>query len=246
VPYLWGTQGFAYNYGRLREVLGRNPEPSWKLLFDPAITGRLRDCGIAWQDGAGSIMADLALLAIGADPAAEDLAALARAEAALLAVRGDVRYIDNSNRYRSDLASGEICIATGPSGDLVQARELARTSGSGADLRYVIPLEGGLLWVDLLAIPVDAPDPEAAHILINYLLEPAVIARVTTASRYANANRASDVWLEPRVRGDPAIYPEAMAFERLRLVPSESLEYTRERTRMWTRVRTAAGATAPD
>ena len=238
VPYVWGTQAFAYNVAAVTRALGREPPASWDLLFDPATTRRLAACGIAWQDGAGSIMSDLALLAIGRDPATEDPGALAAAEAALLRVRGDVRYIDNSSRFRSDLANGEICIATGSSGELLQARDLAREAGKGVEIRYVLPREGALLWVDLLAIPADVPNIEHAHRLINYLLDPAVIAQVTNASKFANANRSADVLVDRAVRNDPGIYPPAEAVARLRLVPAESAEYARQRARMWTRVRT--------
>ncbi len=239
VPYVWGTQAFAYNVAAVRAALGAEPPPSWRLLFDPDYTRKLADCGIAWQDSAGSIMVDLALLALGADPAGESLTDLAAAERTLRAVRGDVRYLDNSGRFQGDLASGAICIATGASGELAQARDLARETGQGIDIRYVIPEEGALTWIDLLVIPADAPHPAAAHRFIDFLLRPEVIAAVTNASRYANANRAALPLIHPSVRSDPAIYPDEASRARLKLVPAESAAYARERTRMWTRVRTA-------
>jgi len=237
VPYVWGTQAFAYNAGAVARALGREPEPSWKLIFDPAYARRLASCGIAWQDSAGSIMTDLALLALGRDPAGESADDLHAAEAAFMRVRPYVRYIDSSDRFRSDLASGEICIAIGSNGELLQTRALARQNGSGVDVRYVVPEEGALMWVDLLVIPVDAPHPDAAYRLLDYLLEPEVIAGVTDASRFANANRDATALIDPAVRTDPAIYPPADVQSRLHLVPAESQEYTRLRTRMWTRIR---------
>jgi putrescine transport system substrate-binding protein len=239
VPYVWGTQAFALDVQRVRRALGREPEPSWRLLFDPRNARRLASCGIAWQDSAGSIMVDLALLAIGRDPGAEREEDLRAAEETIMSVRPYVRYIDSSSRFRSDLASGEICIATGSSGELLQARDIARESGRDADIRYVIPDEGALLWVDLLVIAADAPHAEAAHRFIDYLLRPAVIAAVTNASKFANANVAASPFVAPAVRDDPGIYPTSEVYSRLHLVPSESLEYSRQRTRMWTRVRTA-------
>jgi putrescine transport system substrate-binding protein len=237
VPYVWGTQALAYNTRAVAKALGREPEPSWRLFFDPENARRLASCGIAWQDSAGSIMTDLALLAIGRDPAGESVDDLRAAEAAFMRVRPYVRYIDSSDRYRSDLASGEICIATGANGELLQTRELARQNGSGIDLRYVVPIEGALMWVDLLVIPADAPHVAAAHRLIDFLMDPAVIADVTNTAKYANANRDADALVDPAVRGDPGIYPPADVRSRLHLVPAESQEYTRLRTRMWTRVR---------
>ena len=238
VPYVWGTQGFAYGVQAIERALGRSPEPSWQLLFDPAIARRLAPCGIAWQDSAGSIMVDLALLAIGRDPAGESADDLAAAEAALMRVRPYVRYIDSSGKNRSDLASGDICISTGSSGELLQARDIAQENGTGVDVRYVLPAEGALMWVDFLVIPAGAPHVEAAHRFIDYLMEPAVIAAVTNASKFANANRDADALVDPAVRNDPGVYPPPAAREQLHLVPAESQEYSRLRSRMWLRVLT--------
>jgi putrescine transport system substrate-binding protein len=71
VPYVWGTQAFAYNVAAVERALGTPAPNSWKLMFDPQYAAKLARCGIAWQDGGGSIMLDLGLLALGLDPAAE-------------------------------------------------------------------------------------------------------------------------------------------------------------------------------
>jgi putrescine transport system substrate-binding protein len=236
VPYVWGTQGFAYNTRAVAKALGREPEPSWQLLFDPENARRLASCGIAWQDSAGSIMVDLGLLAIGRDPAGESLDDLRAAERAFMRVRPYVRYIESSGIFRTDLASGEICVAVGANGELIQARDLAAENGSGVDVRYVLPKEGALMWVDLLVIPADAPHPEAAHRFLNFLLEPAVIADVTNMSKYANANRDATALVDPAVFADPGFYPSVEVRSRLHLVPAESMEYTRARVAMWTRI----------
>lgn len=239
VPYLWGTHAFAYNVAAVTRALGHEPEPSWSLIFDPAIARRLQDCGITWQDSAGSIMLDLGLLAIGRDPAGESLEDLHAAEAAFMRVRPYVRYVESGGRNRSDLASGEICITIGPNGDMIQARDLAREARSGVDVRYVVPKEGALLWVDLLAIPADAPHREAAYRFLDYLLEPAVIAGISNASKYANANRDATALVDPSMRSDPAVYPPQDVRARLHLVPAESQAYTRARVAAWTRILTA-------
>lgn len=238
VPYVWGTQAFAFNTQAVAQALGRVPEPSWRILFDPKNAQRLASCGIAWQDSAGSIMTDLAMLAIGRDPSSESTEDLQAAVDALMGVRPYVRYIDSSSRFRSDLATGEICIATGASGELLQARDLAAENRTGVKVQYVLPREGALMWVDFLVIPADAPHVDAAHRFIDYLMEPAVIADVTNTAKFANANRDADPFVDPSVRNDPAVYPPADVISRLHLVPAESLKYSRLRSRMWIRVLT--------
>ena len=238
VPFLWGTHAFAYNRAMVAKALGREPEPSWNLMFDPENARRLAPCGITWQDSAGSIMLDLGLLAIGRDPAGESLDDLRAVEAAFMRVRPYVRYVESGSRNRADLASGDICITVGPSGEMLQARALALETHSGADIRYVVPREGALMWVDLLAIPAEAPHLEAAYRFLDYLLEPAVIAEISNASRYANANRDAKQLLSAGVRDDPGIYPPAEEQARLHLVPAESQAYSRARSAAWTRILT--------
>jgi len=242
VPFLWGTHAFAYNRNAVMKALGQEPEPSWNLMFDPQNARRLAGCGITWQDSAGSIMLDLGLLAIGRDPATESLDDLHAAEAAFMRVRPYVRYVESGSRNRSDLASGEICITVGPNGEMLQARALAIEAASGADVRYVVPKEGALMWVDLLVIPSGAPHSEAAYRFLNYLLEPAVIARVSDASKYANANRDATPLVDKAVREDPGVYPPADVMSRLHLVPAESQAYSRARVAAWTRILAASQA----
>ena len=242
VPFLWGTQGLAYNHTAVAHALGREPQPSWKLMFDPQNARRLARCGITWQDSAGSIMFRLGLLAIGRDPAGENLEDLRAAEAAFMRVRPYVRYIESGSRNRTDLASGEICMTVGPSGEMLQARALAIESKSGAEVRYVVPEEGGMMWVDMLVIPVGAPHLEAAYRFLDYLLEPAVIAEVSNASSYANANRDATPLLDATVRDDPGVYPPADVMSRLHLFQGESQAYTRARVAAWTRILSARQA----
>src|SRR5690606_13800707 len=102
----------------------------------------------------------------------------AKAEAKLLEVRPYVRYF-HSSKYVSDLANGNICIAAGFSGDVLQAADRADEAGRGVDIAYSIPKEGGNLWFDMLAIPADAQNVDEAHSFINYLLKPQVIAEVS-------------------------------------------------------------------
>ena len=130
-----GHRGLRYDAKVLARALHRQPEPSWNLMFDPrdrAPARRLRHhlAGQRWLDHVPSGLA----LAIGRDPASEDLADLRAAEAAFMRVRPYVRYIESGSRNRTDLASGEICMTVGPSGEMLQARALALESRSGAEV----------------------------------------------------------------------------------------------------------------
>jgi putrescine transport system substrate-binding protein len=239
VPYLWGIHAFGYEVDRVTAALGHAPPQSWRMIFDPEIARRLEPCGIAWQDSAGSIMTKLALLGIGLDPTSEKPEDLDAAEAAFMRVRPYVRYIDSTDRTRTELASGELCIAIAPNGEVLTARDVAREARTNVNLRFVVPEEGALLWADLLVIPANAPHPDAAHRFIDFMLRPDVIAKVTDDSKYANANREGTQRVTPAVRDDPDVYPSPETMRRLHLLPADTPQYARARTRMWTRVRTS-------
>jgi putrescine transport system substrate-binding protein len=116
--------------------------------------------------------------------------------------------------------------------------DVARETGRDVEIRYVIPKEGATLWIDTLAIPKDAPHPANAHRLIDYLMRPDVIAEVTKATFYPNANSAADELLPPEIRNDPMVYPDASAMRRLHMNAALSDAYTRAQNREFTRFKT--------
>jgi putrescine transport system substrate-binding protein len=85
------------------------------------------------------------------------------------------------------MALGEYCVVLGWSGDVLTAA----ADSSGADLRYVVPREGGLLWADLFVVPVDAPRPAAAHRFIAYMLQPPVSAAAASYNLQPSPVRAA-------------------------------------------------------
>ena len=65
------------------------------------------------------------------------------------------------------MANGDVCIAMSWAGDYATASARASEAGKDIDLRYFVPEEGGLLWVDIIVIPKDAKNLE---MLIYYLI----------------------------------------------------------------------------
>jgi len=153
------------------------------------------------------------------------------------AIRPYVRDI-TSGLVTTALVDGEICFAVGPSADFRAARNLARETGRDVEIRYVIPKEGAMLWIDTLAIPADAPHPGNAHAFIDYLLRPEVAAANSDFVYYANANAAATPLIEEELRNDPGIYPTPEVKERLQPNLAKSAEYTRLLNRSWTRFTT--------
>jgi putrescine transport system substrate-binding protein len=158
------------------------------------------------------------------------------AQNALMAVRPYIRKISNGSLV-DDLASGELCIIIASNGDALQARERVQIAANGERVRYSVPREGAVLWFDVAAVPVDAPHPDNAHQLINFLMDSRIAGENSNAIHFPNGNAASQSLLPPELTN-------AVAFPRgelaTRLIPerARSESYVRLRTRMWTRFRT--------
>ena len=206
VPYMWGTVGIGYNEEKVRAVLGKDVAlDSWSMVFDPQNLAKLKSCGVAFLDAPVKIIPQ-ALLYLGLDPNSVKPDDYKQASKLLMTLRPSVTYF-NSSKYTADLANGDICVAIGYSGDVMQAQTRAREAGKNIDIRYLIPKEGVNLWFDMLAIPKDAGNVANAHAFINYLLRPEVIAPVSDYVGYANPNKDATALMDSKVSGNPGIYP---------------------------------------
>jgi putrescine transport system substrate-binding protein len=235
VVYTWGITGVAYDEAKVRARLPQAPVDSWSLLFDPKVAERLADCGIGLYESPNIIVPSV-LAWLGEPPNSETEASLERAQKALLAVRPYIRKI-GSGSLVDDLSSGELCVIIASNGDAMQAQERTRIAANGIRVRYSIPREGAVMWFDVAAVPADAPHPRNAHLLINFLMDPAIAAENSNAIRYPNANTASQSMLDPQLT-NAAIFPTGDLASRLIPERAKSEAYVRLRTRMWTRFRT--------
>lgn len=236
IPYVWGTNGFAYNREAIVARMADAPLDSWDMIFKPDIVARFADCGVALVDSPIA-MVPAALAWLGRNPNSERTEDLSAAEQALIAVRPYVRYFSNVQQF-SDLPNGEVCLAFAGSGDAYQARARARGAGRPFTIGFSIPREGAQVWFDLMAIPVDAPHVDNAYRFIEYILDARVAADIANATGFATPNLAARALLDPAVRDDPMVYPSPEVMARLFPDPLKSDAFIRERERMWTRVRT--------
>jgi len=236
VNYMWGTTGIGYNVAKVKKAMPNAPTDSWKMVFDPAIVKNFKSCGVAVLDSP-SEMTDMVLAYLGKDPNSQSADDLKAVEETLMKVRPFIKYI-HSSQYIADLASGEICIAVGYNGDILQARERAKENNTGVEVKYSVPKEGTIIWFDSMAIPADAPHPENAHLFIDYMMRPEVIAKVSDAVQYANGNQAATALVNKEVTGDAGVYPPPEVKAKLFPNLADTDEFTRLQTRTWTRFST--------
>ncbi|WP_298497651.1 polyamine ABC transporter substrate-binding protein [uncultured Maritimibacter sp.] len=236
INYMWGTTGIGANVGKVTEVLGEDaPIDSLALVFDPANMEKLASCGVMMLD-APDEMIPAALTYIGEDPDTKDPEVIAKVEPVFAAIAPYVQKF-HSSEYIEALANGDICVAFGWSGDILQSRDRAAEADNGNEIVYNAPKEGALMWFDQMAIPVDAPNPEGAHAFLNFIMDPENMAAASNYVYYANGNKASQEFLNEDVIGDTAIYPDEATLENLYTKGPYDAQVQRTVTRLWTKVK---------
>jgi putrescine transport system substrate-binding protein len=237
VNYMWGTTGIGYNLKAVRERLGADAKvDSWDLVFKPELIAKFKDCGVHMLDSADDIL-PAALHYLGLDPNSTKPDDLDRAAQLMQKIRPSVRKF-HSSEYLNALASGEICLVVGWSGDIKQSRNRALEAKNGVEIGYAIPKEGAQMWFDNLAIPKDAPHPNEAYAFINFMLDPQVAAKNSDTIAYANGNLASQKFVDKKVLNDPAVYPDATTMAKLYIVTARAPAAQRVINRIWTRIKT--------
>jgi putrescine transport system substrate-binding protein len=238
VNYLWGTTGFGYNKAAIEKRMPDAPVGSWDMIFDPDVVSKFADCGVSLLDAPAEAFA-AALQYLGLDPSSEDKADLQKAEELLLKIRPYIKYF-HSSQYINDLANGDTCLAMGWSGDILQARDRANEADAGVEVVYTIPAEGALMWFDMLAIPVDAAQPDNAHKFINFVLDAKNGAEISDYVSYASGNAAAMELISDDVKSDPGVFPPQETMDKLFVAAVPSPKFDRLRTRAWTRVKTGS------
>jgi putrescine transport system substrate-binding protein len=245
IPYLWGTTGIGYNVAKVREALGADaPTDSWALVLEPENLEKLKGCGVAFLDTPSEIIPPV-LRYLGEDPNSFDPVVIQKAVDRLQQLRPHITYF-HSSQYINDLANGDICVAVGWSGDVIQAKDraaeaaAARAEGDppGVEIVYYIPKEGAPMWFDMLAIPKDARNVDEAYEFIDYLLRPEVMAGVQNFVMYASANQAALPMVDQAILQDPGIYPTEEAKKGLFTLAVLPPDVDRLFTRHWTTLKT--------
>jgi len=234
-PYLHSMNGFAYNVPMVRARVADAPVDSLDMLFKPQLLKRFADCGVSFLDSPKDVI-QLALTYLHRNPNSMRMEDLHAAEQLIMSVRPYIRVFDSAD-YVRQLASGELCVAMGWSGDYSDAMLKTRAAGLDLHLEFTVPREGSNIAYNALLIPAGAPHRQAAHKFINFILDPHVIAEITNDLHYGNDNLAARPFVNPDILNDPAIYPPPAVRARLYLPGQYDIAFQRQVTRAWTRIK---------
>ncbi|WP_295365198.1 polyamine ABC transporter substrate-binding protein [uncultured Succinivibrio sp.] len=237
-PYTEISVGIGYNKQKLAEIFGKDFKlDSWDVLFNPENSKKLKQCGIAIIDSPIEIIST-AMHVLGKTPNSENASDYDEALKVLTSLAANVSYF-HSSRYINDLASGEICVAVGYSGDVLQATE--RAKANKIDIEYVIPKEGSVFWFDCWTIAANADHYDAAHKWFNYLLDPKVATTVANDMRYMMPVTDAIKGLDDVLKANPSLnIPEEKMKTMYFLTPTSS-KVTKITNKVWNSMKLNSG-----
>jgi putrescine transport system substrate-binding protein len=240
VTWMWGYVTVGINTAKVKAALGNMPMPAnpWDLIFNADYAGKLKNCGISVLDSASEVV-PVAMIYAGRPPFSRDPKDYDEARKVLLSARPFLTRLSSSG-YIDELANGQLCVVMGYSGDINIARNRAIESRSGQDIEALIPASGATLFFDTMAIPKDARHPRNAHLFINYILRPEVHASLTNAVFFANPNKASLPFVDPKVAKNPSVFPSAAQLSKMTPPDTVPQDIRRLQTRIFTAYRSGA------
>jgi spermidine/putrescine transport system substrate-binding protein len=194
VPYLYGSIGLAFNKAKTSNVTG------WKDLWNPDNAGHV----LLSDVGREAVAIALQKEGLSVNDASDE--SLTKAKAALEELDPNVFLYDSEPA--DDLVGDQVWIAAAYSGAVAKAMK------TNKDLDFILPEEGGVLWMDNLAIPKISENKYTAEVFINYLLEPEVSKLLTDEIPYSNPNSKAVELMTDEEKNNPASYPPNEALEK--------------------------------
>lgn len=237
--YQYGTTGIAYNPKLVKAALGKLPieNKNWGMLLSPKYLKKLKHCGVALLDSPTQIYG-VVLHYLGLNPNSQNPNDYIKATNYLMKIRPYISYFSNF-KNQQDLASGNICIAMGYSGDILEGKTWAKQAGDKIDITYMMPETGVPIWFDMLAIPKGAPNIRNAHRFMNYLISPKVIANVSNFLIQPNAVPASRPYLIKSL-STPEATPSAETVKHAFLIYNITPKLKSLLSRLWFKVKYGA------
>ncbi|MEO8499407.1 MAG: extracellular solute-binding protein [Vicinamibacteria bacterium] len=217
IPYLWGVTGIASDARRIPSV------DSWRALLDPKWKGK-----ILMLDDAREAIAFGALL-LGEDPNTRDPKTLSRIRDILIDQKPLVRAYDSAS-FDDAVLSGEVALAQSWSG------QIAKIMKEAPWVRFTIPREGAMMFVDNLAIPKNAPHEDLALEFLDFVMEPEIAAEICLTTGYSTPSGAGRALLPQKIRDNRAMFPADADMKRLRTFEDLG-EAAGLHDRLWTEVK---------
>ncbi len=170
VPWQSGITGIGYNPALVDEEI-----TSMAQLLDPAMIEKY-----SGNIGMFTEMRDSMSFALLHNGVVPNEATMEQVEAARDTLQAQAPHVRGyyGNEYAQGLADGSLAITMAWSGDVFQLQF------DNPDLRFVVPEEGAILWIDNMTIPKGAQHPNDALAMMDYVYRPEIAAQITEWVNY--------------------------------------------------------------
>jgi putrescine transport system substrate-binding protein len=238
IDWMWSYNTVGINVDKVKAALGDTPMPenAWDLVFNPTYTNKLKSCGIVFLDTPTDVF-QAALHYMGKPITGVSEDDYKAAYEMLMKVRPDISKFASGGQI-DDLAAGNVCVAYGWAGDFNLARARSIENGSEQNIEALVPSTGGLMFMDVMAIPSDAKHPQNALKFMNYVMEPKVVAAITNEVTYANPNKAATEFVDPEIKNNKSVYLSEEDLKKLVPPSVEDSKAKRIITRLYTQFKT--------
>ena len=236
IPWVSAIDGIAINVEAIKKAWPDAPLDSWALMMKPENLAKFASCGVEFLDSPTDVL-PVALLTLGLDPNGTNPDDLKKAVDLMFKLRPYIRKFDSSG-YINDIAGGDACIAFGWSTDVAIAGQRARDAHKSYTIKFIVPKEGSVAYIDTVAIPAGAPHYDLALKWLDYIMRPEVAADTANYLSGRTGVIAARPLMKPAVANDPGVFPPPEVAKTLFDVYSDEPGYNRLRNRSWTRIKT--------
>ena len=162
MPFAFGPTVIAYD-----TTLVTNEVTGFDIFSNPAYAGRM-----LLLNDMREVMGS-ALIYLGYNIDETNDVAMQEVAELLTAWKKNILRFD-SDSFQLAYANGEVDLVQGYSDTIIPSL----TEEKKANTKFIVPLKGGMMWLDSFLVLKDAPNKEAAIKFINYVHRPEIYARI--------------------------------------------------------------------
>jgi spermidine/putrescine transport system substrate-binding protein len=227
LPVSLGSTGIAYNVNAVTSIIGEEPT-DWSYLWQHR--DKLR---MTLLKDVREVMG-MALHTLGFSYNSENDDEIDRAFERLKELLPAVANF-STDAWTDLLRAGDLTLAMAFSGDGI------RIAREDPNIKYLLPASGTSIWTDTIAIPKGAPNIEASHRWINYILRPEIAVSISDANSFGTTNRKAKEQLAPDLRAIAALDPSEAYIQKSQSIRKLSQSTLNLYETYWTRLTTGLG-----
>ncbi len=196
-PFIWGVTGIFINKNYPHSAAIKK----WSDLWNKNYTDQL----MLLNDAREVFSIALKTLGYSANDANSDH--IKKAYLKLKELNPNIKLF-NSDAVISILIDDDANLGMAWNGDAFKAKQ------EKAQIEFVYPEDGFVIWVDNFAITKNAPHRENAYKFLNFILRADVAQKIALDNLYPTANRAAQNLLPEKIKNDPLVYPSHAILKR--------------------------------